>query len=385
MTRIDELLNNWKFNFPRKVDNGGTFGDFLKIHFGEYLDFQNRIEGPDEITQHFRDNSHVTQGISKAIRDSVYEANRGRPGEALRIFSIEMNKHKDLFKSTMFRVMGGSTRLFRIRKSEIHLENYSDLFHIPFELRHQVGTQRFSIPGRPALYLGGSIYVSWLELGRPELSKIYVSEFEANTNATVIDFCYDFRRLENIWNLYLSGKADKVDIRLMKGTLVFWPLIVACSLKRRYAEGKFHYEYIIPHLLAEWMECVEADGIRYLSTMLSPASESGEESFNKSANYFFPTRDSMEQGHCSRLCLRFSMTPPFPYDIIKTIRGSFDEEATIGGVKVEIGRHDFVPYNKTEFYIVECNLKHRQKVDCYDSVKRPDHAWIARQMQSPTH
>ena len=43
-----------------------------------------------------------------------------------------------------------------------------EMFHIKYELRGKVQTQRCSFPGLPCLYLGCSSYVCWLELNRPQ-------------------------------------------------------------------------------------------------------------------------------------------------------------------------------------------------------------------------
>lgn len=45
---------------------------------------------------------------------------------------------------------------YRIRQDKIDLsKGDGELFHIPFDKRHLVSAQRYSIPGYPALYLGG--------------------------------------------------------------------------------------------------------------------------------------------------------------------------------------------------------------------------------------
>ena len=55
-----------------------------------------------------------------------------------------------------------NSKLFHFSKDE--------MFHIPYEKRNLVGNQRFSLSGLPCLYLGGSSYICWEELGRKDLS-----------------------------------------------------------------------------------------------------------------------------------------------------------------------------------------------------------------------
>lgn len=52
------------------------------------------------------------------------------------------------------------------------------MFHIPITMRRQVGTERYSIPGYPCLYLGNSIYVCWEEMNRPLMSSCWVSRLK---------------------------------------------------------------------------------------------------------------------------------------------------------------------------------------------------------------
>lgn len=56
---------------------------------------------------------------------------------------------------------GNNKRLFRVRKSERPLSTRKDIFHIPFNQRHLVSAQRYSVAGLPCLYLGTSLYICW--------------------------------------------------------------------------------------------------------------------------------------------------------------------------------------------------------------------------------
>ena len=48
--------------------------------------------------------------------------------------------------------------LYRIRKGSFDKTKDGEMFHIPFEKRHLVDSQRYSIPGYPILYLAGSFF-----------------------------------------------------------------------------------------------------------------------------------------------------------------------------------------------------------------------------------
>ncbi len=104
----------------------------------------------------------------------------------------------------------GDDSLYRVRCSDSELSERKDMFHIPFHLRHLVGTQRYSIAGLPCLYLGTSIYVCWQEMGKPDLNKMYLSRFKCvnSDNVKVINFSYSLETLKkNDFEKFFSLKV----------------------------------------------------------------------------------------------------------------------------------------------------------------------------------
>ncbi len=67
------------------------------------------------------------------------------------------------------------------------IENRQDIFHMPYSKRSLVSTQRYSIPGCPSLYFGGSIYDCWLEMGKPSFHEFYVSRYETSEHLNILD------------------------------------------------------------------------------------------------------------------------------------------------------------------------------------------------------
>jgi hypothetical protein len=63
-----------------------------------------------------------------------------------------------------------------------------DIFHIPFEKRQLVASQRYSIPGLPSLHLASSLWIAWEEFDRPDLASIHASRFEGKGDLKVLDF-----------------------------------------------------------------------------------------------------------------------------------------------------------------------------------------------------
>jgi len=145
-------------------------------------------------------------------------------------------------------------RLFRLRYSDdgsIFPKN--EMFHIPISKRHILGSERFSIDGVPCLYLAGSSYLCWEELGCKNFDNCNVSFFQVEQEQRVM-------HIEPIWL--------KIDQDLVEVT----PLALSCFLEVKHKESNYKEEYIIPQLLMqsllsynnEHKETIE--GITYLSS-----------------------------------------------------------------------------------------------------------------------
>ena len=73
-----------------------------------------------------------------------------------------------------------NSKLFHFSKDE--------MFHIPYNKRNLVGNQRFSLSGLPCLYLGGSSYICWEELGRTELNSTNYCGYSLGEDVKMFDF-----------------------------------------------------------------------------------------------------------------------------------------------------------------------------------------------------
>ena len=67
-------------------------------------------------------------------------------------------------------------------RTGVEIIQEKDMFHIPFNKRGIINTQRFSIAGLPCLYLSTSSFGAWLELGLPEAEYFQVSSFKIPTS-----------------------------------------------------------------------------------------------------------------------------------------------------------------------------------------------------------
>jgi hypothetical protein len=209
------------------------------------------------------------------------------------------------------------SNLFRVREVDTLVNSQrKDIFHGPFELRHRVTTQRYSISGWPSLYLGASLMVCWEEVGRPAFHKLAVANFDAEKSLTVLDFGY---RPSVIADLY-EPETDVIgffNAEYMVSYLICWPLLAACSIGAQHRGSAFVEEYIVPQLLLQWLrdEAFKIDGIRYFSMRVHQTSQAPR----LAINYVFPVRTDASTGHCNELKKRFTLTLPVPWNLLEGV------------------------------------------------------------------
>ncbi len=101
------------------------------------------------------------------------------------------------------------------------------MFHVPFESRIKIETQRYSIAGLPCLYLGNSAYVCWLEMGKPNLDSLNMALIEKTTNTDRLRILDLSLTAEQVKQCYLCGEYSEI---FAEDYLMMWPLIALCSI-----------------------------------------------------------------------------------------------------------------------------------------------------------
>lgn len=208
------------------------------------------------------------------------------------------------------------TPLFRGRVFENNRKRtYNEMFHIPFDRRGKVKTQRYSSPGYPCLYLGTTICACWEELNQPRFDDLMVSKFRPVRNIKLLD-------LRN------PSKENYVEENLFS-LLVSLPLIIACSVVVSNPGDTFKPEYIIPQLLIEFIitnnntELGNKNhgelmmGVIYRSTHINHGLEFKKDVFDNIAIPAINT--SHPTGFCHYIASCFKLTDPtcFEYEEIK--------------------------------------------------------------------
>lgn len=270
--------------------------DFLNgfLHKVNQLDYSTyRFDGLS-IDSYFIKNAQ--QVMVAGLIDVIKEYYDGNPVKAYeKLDNVLQNGFKDLYAIIPQKHYSVGENFYRIRVKKNNFPfSTANMFHIPFELRGAVSTQRFSIPGFPSLYVGRTLYVCWEELKRPQ-----INHFQAV-------------RLRNVKPLKILDLTPPVIHKLNESSLevyqffMLFPLIACCSVKVKNPKDTFKPEYIIPQLLLQWVRNNDRiDGIKYKSTHLSSElyKQDGELS-----NIVIPVKTNQVKGHCKHLKSLFEMT-----------------------------------------------------------------------------
>ena len=184
-----------------------------------------------------------------------------------------------------------------------------EMFHIAFEKRYRVATQRYSYPGLPCLYLGASVAVCCDELNcRDENLNIAVVEKWGSKDVWIVDLFF-FKNYN--FNFLTKQQYDTF--------ITLWPLVACCSfVYSETTDMNFRPDYILPQLLLEFVIDLKAEygirgddkeiiGIRYHSVkkpFWNLASETTEQNY---VNYVFPALTVEESGYCKSLQQHFDV------------------------------------------------------------------------------
>lgn len=189
------------------------------------------------------------------------------------------------------------TAFYRMRRADNYTQftknSNDEMYHIPFDLRHLVDNERYSITGFPTFYLSASVYGCWEECQRCNLDFSNVALFKSTSELTFLD-------------MVPPNEKKSVTYESLLGL----PLILASRLKVIHKDGKFVPEYIISQLAMECLisarkESEEGNlvGIRYESIHHDERDLIFDKFYRDDLFYNFaiPPFESNDKGVCSRI------------------------------------------------------------------------------------
>ena len=274
MDKLLELLEKHRCHLRRGTQ---SMADFLESDFQTYIqDVQQSLD--------IKDNPLVGAEMCKLVEDCMDEIsdNASKLIEVLRLYgngkiveaSIRAFEVFDIMKPQLMQRYSGAYRMenyYRIRgigNTLFPLER-KELFHIPFSKNYLIGTERYSMPGHPCLYLASQAELAWYECGKPQkfaIAKFSIPQEEENY-LKFIDFSEKLMPLKHSFFCWFHNEDDKAAVRKYLLKYIYtYPLRAACSVVVEHHGAKFIEEYIISQLLLQWVRNDEDfDGIRYES------------------------------------------------------------------------------------------------------------------------
>lgn len=252
--------------------------DFLRDNYSEYVNDINAALSP-------RDNELVGAKMCKMVSEQIetIDENANRLIEVLELYNEgrivqASQKAFEVFENMKSQLMlsySGAYRqesYFRIRSvndSASFSLNRKELFHIPINKNYLAGTERYSMPGHPCLYLASQAELCWYECGKPEIFALSRFDIPQNKNNCMkfIDFS---EKLIPLSNSFISWFYNEKDVELVRKYLLkyicTYPLRAACSIVVEHPGSKYIEEYTIPQLLLQWvLNDNDFDGIKYES------------------------------------------------------------------------------------------------------------------------
>lgn len=362
---LAEFFESEALSLPKRYGNEG-FENAIAAVFSGYIANVMALDPGNDIADLLKSNISSLQQVCQYLQQCISQYLLGFPSRAYAEFQQAMNilapwtndivyPVGEFLKEGVFGVEGTDpTRefrgdLYRIRTGSLAPYSREHLFHIPFELRHIVATQRYSIPGLPCLYLGSSLWGCWEELGRPDFNKLHIARFALASEVRVLDLGWR----PTVVGYYI--RHFEFETRFQNnviGQAFYWPLLAICSIRRRNPEAPFAPEYAAPQLLLEWIrQTPTCDGLRYFSTKITTNVHSPD----AAANYVLPVQTKTAAGHCTVLRDKVAVSAPVPWSLLVA------SDLPAGGRvyppwSIPLSETVSVRYGDTEFWKLEGKL-----------------------------
>lgn len=323
--KFSEVFNEKILLLPKEIPNNKDYKAFIKELLSDYLKLLNSIDENQFLIEGLKTPKtkksviNIQRKFIDGLNETIDAYLNGQPADAYQAIDNTINYRTKKFSSLLnFLTFDNGENFYRIRiKDENTAFTSEEMFHIPFEARGKVATQRYSIPGFPSLYLSKTLYVAWEELKRPNINAFQATRLCSTDSIKLL-------------NLTPTNWGDNNQVSDAYKYLMTWPLIACCSIKVKNHNDYFKPEYIIPQLLLQWIRNKkEIDGIMYYSTNIN------YNSLSKNGDLFnvvLPVKENKRTGYCSHLKKLFKMTNAVSWQL---------KEYAVGGQEFYYGKDEF--------------------------------------------
>lgn len=369
-----------------KVYNDDIVNDMEKIFesytriLAKFLDSNDEINNSSLFSKLFNRLKSV-ENLGDSIKKSTIKYLEGDIRSSYNEFStaLDAQEIKDALKILTNDLGTWANRqkpAFRLRISSEPLQKREEMFHISFNQRELVKTQRYSVEGLPCLYLGTSLYICWQELGCPDLDKLYISAFctsDDEKELGILNLAYTLDSLTpNNLNVFFDYNNENEDMQL--AYLILWPLVVACSYVKKIKNASFNPEYIIPNLLMQKISSDKELGISGIAYYSTKSERTSSDTFG--VNIVLPPQASYknmtEYMFCPTLVKGMVATNPVSWSLLSTLRFYHENESDkfIYDEDIEDVYDTLLKsYKATDFNVLEGNIRRNFKFSAIENKK----------------
>src|SRR5579871_1938235 len=194
---LDDLFFLPAVRLPLTRPDNSPLDAFLKDVFKQYVSALDDLTDSNSISDELKRSRQTIREVAAKLVKAVETYLQGFPHAGYKHVKSAITKLGDSLNGLKLQVgdrdpIRKFEKLYRIRHVERagYLDNLDRraIFHMPFELRHKVSSNRYSISGLPCLYLGGSLWVCWEELQRPDFHSLQVARFRYAEPINLLDF-----------------------------------------------------------------------------------------------------------------------------------------------------------------------------------------------------
>ena len=205
----------------------------IKYYEGKIIDAYNII---NDLIREYKDNSIVCSKLSNSFSFNYH---------------VRKGKIRDEFI------------FFRARVGNIENEKKENaLKHTPFDMISKIGSNRFSIPGQPCLYLGSTSYDCWIEMDKPSDKDFNVGCILLNKDYKILNLSVDIR-------VFLGAISDSKMESEKQMMFKSYLLSQVTSFRVKEEKRNFKSEYIISQLVTLACKLNDIEGISYISKRVS--------------------------------------------------------------------------------------------------------------------
>ena len=353
--KLKELLKQKSLILPKNWKALG-YSSYYDCVVHESSSFLKMLEELDDAESYGKDKyiGDLTKksliSISHDFRLMVIEAlecylNKGNPHETYNVLNEWLTKkNKDLTQQPLMFYLEFDNIYpihYRLRKKQGKM-GLGDIFHVPFESRQKVSSNRYSIAGYPTLYFSNSVFLAYKELAEPDYDNLYVSKFHHTRFFNITETLLDMTNAP-IYN------SVEYEFKF----LARWILLMACSIKVGFHDSPFKPEYILSQIIFQWVKnninigSRRVIGVKYSSTKID---NSGEALYGHFYNTAIPIHHSNQNGYCDVLAKQFMITQPISFhEALKNIEIT-NIQGQVKSIEINGALIDYI---KTDFGKIE--------------------------------